>query len=173
MSTFTENYDLIKPGNEDYYDIQDFNENMDAIDAQLAQAEEKAAALQQKMAAVETQISQAEETLNAISTKIGSPEDAGENTLFGCVKNQPVSFVKSIQYVKYSILKGATSGSIPIQEVVPEKCIVLFERLQDSNETHTRVEYTLTATTLELSHFTYDSSYFKNTIFGFQIIEFY
>ena len=37
MSTFTENYDFIKPDNEDYYDIQDFNENMDAIDAQLAQ----------------------------------------------------------------------------------------------------------------------------------------
>ena len=34
MSTFTENYDFIKPDNEDYYDIQDFNENMDAIDAQ-------------------------------------------------------------------------------------------------------------------------------------------
>ena len=33
MSTFTENYDFIKPDNEDYYDIQDFNENMDAIDA--------------------------------------------------------------------------------------------------------------------------------------------
>ena len=37
---FTENYDFIKPDNEDYYDIQDFNENMDAIDAQLAQAEQ-------------------------------------------------------------------------------------------------------------------------------------
>ena len=43
MSTFTENYDFIKPDNEDYYDIQDFNENMDAIDAQLAQAEQKVA----------------------------------------------------------------------------------------------------------------------------------
>lgn len=41
MSTFTENYDFIKPDNEDYYDIQDFNENMDAIDAQLAQAEQR------------------------------------------------------------------------------------------------------------------------------------
>ena len=30
MSTFTENYDFIKPDNEDYYDIQDFNENMDS-----------------------------------------------------------------------------------------------------------------------------------------------
>lgn len=49
MSTFTENYDFIKPDNEDYYDIQDFNENMDAIDAQLAQAEQKAAAIRQAL----------------------------------------------------------------------------------------------------------------------------
>lgn len=53
MSTFTENYDFIKPDNEDYYDIQDFNENMDAIDAQLAQAEEKMAAVQAGIATAE------------------------------------------------------------------------------------------------------------------------
>ena len=60
MSTFTENYDFIKPDNEDYYDIQDFNENMDAIDAQLAQAEQKAAAIQASIAT-------AEESLAAIN----------------------------------------------------------------------------------------------------------
>lgn len=32
MATFTEHYDLIKPGTDDYYDVADFNENMDAID---------------------------------------------------------------------------------------------------------------------------------------------
>ena len=53
MSTFTENYDFIKPDNEDYYDIQDFNENMDAIDAQLAQAEQKAAPIQASIATAE------------------------------------------------------------------------------------------------------------------------
>ena len=53
MSTFTENYDFIKPDNEDYYDIQDFNENMDASDAQLAQAEQKAAAIQASIATAE------------------------------------------------------------------------------------------------------------------------
>lgn len=66
MSTFTENYDFIKPDNEDYYDIQDFNENMDAIDAQLAQAEQKAAAIQASIAT-------AEESLAAINKKLGTP----------------------------------------------------------------------------------------------------
>ena len=68
MSTFTENYDFIKPDNEDYYDIQDFNENMDAIDAQLAQAEQKAAAIQASIAT-------AEESLAAINKKLGTPPD--------------------------------------------------------------------------------------------------
>ena len=68
MSTFTENYDLIKPDNEDYYDIQDFNENMDAIDAQLAQAE-------QKVAAIQASIATAEESLAAINKKLGTPPD--------------------------------------------------------------------------------------------------
>ena len=36
MSTFTENYNLIKPDEADYYDITDFNENMDTLDAALA-----------------------------------------------------------------------------------------------------------------------------------------
>ena len=58
MSTFTENYDFIKPDNEDYYDIQDFNENMDAIDAQLAQAEQKAAAIQASIATAEERLEQ-------------------------------------------------------------------------------------------------------------------
>ena len=68
MSTFTENYDFIKPDNEDYYDIQDFNENMDAIDAQLAKAEQKAAAIQASIAT-------AEESLAAINKKLGTPPD--------------------------------------------------------------------------------------------------
>ena len=59
MSTFTENYDLIKPGSEDYYDVQDFNENMDTIDAQLAEAEAKIQTIHAE--------------LDAISERIGTP----------------------------------------------------------------------------------------------------
>lgn len=63
MATFTEHYDLIKPGTDDYYDVADFNENMDAIDTQLYQAEQDMA---------------------GVSEKIGNPGDEGEDTLFGC-----------------------------------------------------------------------------------------
>ena len=62
MATFTEHYDLIKPGTDDYYDVADFNENMDAIDTQLYQAEQDMA---------------------GVSEKIGNPVEEGEDTLFG------------------------------------------------------------------------------------------
>jgi len=35
MASFTENYNLIKPGQEDIYNIDDFNDNADIIDAEL------------------------------------------------------------------------------------------------------------------------------------------
>lgn len=70
MATFTEHYDLIKPGTDDYYDVADFNENMDAIDTQLYQAEQDMA---------------------GVSEKIGNPGDEGTDTIFGLLHpvNQP------------------------------------------------------------------------------------
>lgn len=70
MATFTEHYDLIKPGTDDYYDVADFNENMDAIDTQLYQAEQDMA---------------------GVSEKIGNPGDQGTDTIFGLLHpdNQP------------------------------------------------------------------------------------
>lgn len=67
MATFTEHYDLIKPGTDDYYDVADFNENMDAIDTQLYQAEQDMA---------------------GVSEKIGNPGDEGEDTLFRAAPSQ-------------------------------------------------------------------------------------
>ena len=166
MSTFTENYDFIKPGNEDFYDIQDFNENMDASDAQLAQAEER-------VAAVQAGIASAEEKLGIINAKIGSPADSGKNTIFGCLQNTPTSIVKSIQYVEYSIAKETDSGSVAIQEVNPEKCFVIFERLENGYTTLTRLQYKLTATALNFSHQNISYMNIKSTLFGFWIIELY
>lgn len=45
MATFTENYGLRKPGQEDFYNIADFNGNMDAIDGALARNDAETARL--------------------------------------------------------------------------------------------------------------------------------
>lgn len=92
MATFTEHYDLIKPGTDDYYDVADFNENMDAIDTQLYQAEQDMA---------------------GVSEKIGNPGDEGEDTLFGLLNpgNQPVETADFYRYSTTEIKKHITNWS--------------------------------------------------------------
>lgn len=93
MATFTEHYDLIKPGTDDYYDVADFNENMDAIDTQLYQAEQDMA---------------------GVSEKIGNPGDEGEDTLFGLLhpNNQPKETADFYHYSKTDIKKQIQDWTI-------------------------------------------------------------
>lgn len=97
MATFTEHYDLIKPGTDDYYDVADFNENMDAIDAQLYQAEQDMA---------------------GVSEKIGNPGDEGEDTLFGLLhpNNQPEEKGDFYRYSKTDIKKHIQNWEIYPEE---------------------------------------------------------
>lgn len=71
MSTFTEHYSLIMPSQEDYYDVQDFNENTEALDGLLYEQE--------------TAIANVGEKVDGVAEKIGSPGDEGEDTLFGAL----------------------------------------------------------------------------------------
>lgn len=90
MSTFTEHYNLIMPSQEDYYDVQDFNENTETLDGLLYEQE--------------TAIAQ-------IGEKIGSPEDEGEDTLFGAIKQN-----REVVYVPSSNTKISLSDCV----IVPE-----------------------------------------------------
>ena len=92
MATFTEHYDLIKPGTDDYYDVADFNENMDAIDTQLYQAEQDMA---------------------GVSEKIGNPGDEGEDTLFGLLhpSHQPEEKADIYRYSTTEIKKNISNWS--------------------------------------------------------------
>ena len=141
MSTFTENYDFIKPDNEDYYDIQDFNENMDAIDAQLAKAEQKAAAIQASIAT-------AEESLAAINKKLGTPPDG--QSISSLLQNGG-SVIRSIQYVVYAAPKTPSyGGTLTIQEVTPEKTFVITERLNNISDSLINFSYTLSSNAITI-----------------------
>ena len=139
MATFTENYDLIKPSAEDYYDVQDFNENMDAIDGQMAETAEEVA---------------------GIGKKMGTATDSGTETVFGKL-NQVVQavdgihLVKSIQRFILSPPKGTGATTFPIQRVDPSRCIVLIQRLR---EVSFQMVYTLSAEQLYVEHTSYTTS---------------
>ena len=150
MATYTENYNLTLPEETDFYNVEDFNENFETIDTLMAENERAA---------------------TEINEKIGTPEN-GE-TIFSLLKNSDISLIKSIQKVKYTIKKDTSSGSISITEVNPAKCIVIFERLYDYIATGcTKLDYTLTATSINVSHNSYDFSSIRDNLFGFWIIEF-
>ena len=159
MSTFTENYDLIKPDNEDYYDIQDFNENMDAIDAQLAQAEEK-------MAAIQASIATAEETLAAINAKIGTPADG--QSIFALLQKGG-SVIRSTQRVVYSANASDQGGQVAINPVNPAKSFVFSERLTNSESWTLSYDYTLNSNSISVTHGQLGAAKLK---VGFWVVEF-
>ena len=160
MSTFTENYDFIKPDNEDYYDIQDFNENMDAIDAQLAQGE-------QKVAAIQASIATAEETLAAINKKLGTPPDG--QSISSLLQNGG-SVIRSIQYVVYTAPKSPSyGGSVTIQTVNLEKTFVITERLNNNFDSLINFSYTLSSNAITVKHTGCDVDTVK---IGFWVVEF-
>ena len=160
MSTFTENYDFIKPDNEDYYDIQDFNENMDAIDAQLAQAE-------QKVAAIQASIATAEEPLAAINKKLGTPPDG--QSISSLLQNGG-SVIRSIQYVVYTAPKSPSyGGSVTIQTVNLEKTFVITERLNNNFDSLINFSYTLSSNAITVKHTGCDVDTVK---IGFWVVEF-
>ncbi|MGN0135422.1 hypothetical protein [Anaerotignum sp.] len=148
MSTFTEHYNLIKPGTADYYDIADWNENMDAIDEQLAAAESAAA---------------------EISEKIGTPAEEGQ-TLFGLLQN--TGLIKSIQKGRITLNSKSDSGSIELQTVDPAKCFVSMLRLRDGSNLAGMIDYTLRADGIDVtiqSNLTSGTTY---TDLEFWVVEF-
>ena len=148
MATYTENYNLTLPAENEYYNVEDFNENFETIDTMMAENEAVS---------------------NEINEKIGTPEN-GE-TVFSLLKNSGGSVIKSIQRILYSYSSSNTSVSKEINEVNPSKCIVIMERLYDTSNSGTaQVAYTLNATTLDISH---GSGTMSNSLkLGFWIIEF-
>lgn len=158
MATFTEHYDLIKPGTADFYDIADWNENMDTID--------------------ETMAAQAA-GMGEMNEKMGTAADTGDNTLFGKLNQiatntaggtaAGLTAIKNIQRVIFNSTKS-TAKSIKIQTVVPENCIVLMDRLYDTESRSAgKFIYTLTADTVELDFLATAST---PLVVGLWIIEF-
>ena len=77
MSTTTENYGLKKPEQEDFYNIDDFNENADIIDTQLKTLSDEV-----KKAAQNDEVTQ-------VNQKVGSTADSGGSSTSGSVFAMP------------------------------------------------------------------------------------
>lgn len=153
MATYTENFDLIKPDDEEYYDVADFNANMDIIDEALAESAGGA-------------------------DKIGEPSDTGLNTVFGKMNGfisedgQGVRIIKSIQRITDS-LRGSESWATktyPIKPVNLERSLIIMERLGGDTDFTPGITYTPAENSITISYY---FSTVHTAYLGFWVIEFY
>ena len=147
MATYTDNYNLLKPGEEDFYSVEDFNENMDTIDALLAENET---------------------AVNGIDAKIGNPGDTDTSTLFGAVNHGGTgSIIRRIQYVTVS-RTHSINETISIDPVDTTKSFVIMEFLKGRTDGTFSIDYKLKADGIEVDASVNDGG----IALGFWIIEF-
>ena len=177
MSTMTENYNLVKPDADDYYDVQDFNENMDIIDTQLAQTELAAEEIVSEIRNISEDISEMSDdifnvstSVAAVSTAIGTSADSDSSTLFG--KLNGIKFIKSIQTIILEANYNNKAFSTTIQTIDPDRCMVLTEKIVFIHDPEVGYNYELTANSISLT-LPLIAGYSKTGKFRFQIIEFY
>ena len=145
MATYTENYDLTLPETEDYFDIADYNSNLETIDTLMAENES---------------------VVKEVNEKLGTPNE--NETVFSLLRTGS-SIIKSIQHVTYTKGSSVGSGTVEIDAVDTTKCIVILERLHDT-DTMSKVIYTLNESSIDITH--KDSTVPDNLTLGFWIIEF-
>ena len=160
MATFTENYNLIQPGTEDYYDVADFNENMDTIDAQLA-ASEKA------VGTVGSKVDTAQRSINGIASAIGTPPSG--QTVVSLLQNGG-SVIRSIQRVVYTCAEdNRLGGTVAIKTINPAKTFVFSERLANGSNNTTAYDYTVQSDSIIVTHGYSNPDWVK---IGFWVVEF-
>jgi len=150
MSTYTENYDLIKADEDDTYDVQVFNENFDVIDTLMAETEN---------------------VMSQINEKIGNPDEISSDTLFGCL-NTASPMVKSIQSVQFETATNSGTLTKTLDKTVdPYRCLVFMDRLKDVNGRGTYMQYSLNENTISFTATHADGKF--DIVVKIQIIEFY
>lgn len=118
MADYSEHYNLKKPSQDDFYNVDDFNDNADKIDAALYSAEQKLGQAAQEgtledvktdvagvkadiadvkndVASVKTNVSGVKTDVATVSTKIGTATDTGGSSTAGTVMGKLNSISKN------------------------------------------------------------------------------
>lgn len=98
-------------------------------------------------------------SVSEVLQRIGQTSDTGGSTTAGTVmgklnalQNKSTQVFKSWNRYLYSSASGATSGTVPIQQVDHTRCIVLVERVNNNNDNILYYDYTLTDTSINVVH---------------------
>lgn len=85
MADYSEHYNLKKPSQDDFYNVDDFNDNADKIDSALYAADVKLgqAAQESTLEEVKTDVAEVKSGVTAVSNKIGTATDTGGSATAG------------------------------------------------------------------------------------------
>ena len=123
MADYSEHYNLKKPLQEDFYNVDDFNDNADKIDAALYAADVKLGQAAQEstledvktdVAVVKADIADVKSNAAAVSNKIGTATDTGGSDKAGTVMgklNNLISIMISELISKYPPEEYTTAGT--------------------------------------------------------------
>ena len=100
MATYTTNYNLKKPSQNDYYNVEDFNNNADTIDTEIKKANDK----------INTEISGLDKKIKANTTKINQVEQ-NIGDLNDLDTSNKSNIVEAINEVKSEIQAGGGGGT--------------------------------------------------------------
>ena len=170
MAINTETLGLIQPEATDGFSIEHFNTNMAALDADAKADAAIHAEISENLNEINTDIDTTNASLNSISAKIGNSSDSGTTTVFGKLNNFGNSVIKSTQYISRAFTFEDKEADIPIETINPNKSFVIMERLYDSVNLQSKVNYTLTASAINVACELNNSS--MRVAVGFWIIEF-
>ena len=116
MADYSEHYNLKKPSQEDFYNVDDFNDNADKIDAALYAADVKLgqAAQESTLEDVKTDVAGVKADIAAVSNKVGTTTDSGGSDKTGTVMgklNNLISIMISELISKYPPEEYTTAGT--------------------------------------------------------------
>lgn len=108
MAEYTENYNLKKPAQEDFYNVEDFNNNADVIDKQLKEIADKSDS------ALPASDYTAQDILNKLKTVREGVKDIVNDALEGGITNAALKSISDVTLGK----SGWTGSSAPYTQVV-------------------------------------------------------
>ncbi len=93
--SYTDNYSLLKPAREDFYRVEDFNQNADIIDSELKKLNDKDNSLDNKMDSVDSELKNLSDEDKNINNKIGSLANVARSGSYNDLINKPKSLERT------------------------------------------------------------------------------
>ena len=93
--SYTDNYNLLKPAREDFYSVEDFNQNADIVDGELKKLNDKDKSLDNRMDSVDSELKNLSDEDKNINNKISSLANVAKSGSYNDLMDKPKSLERT------------------------------------------------------------------------------